>query len=201
MKLYYTKGACSLACRIIINEIGLACEYIAVDLTTKLTENNQDFKKINPKGAVPVLETNEGDILTENAAIQQYLADTSKATDLLPPLSHIKRYHVIEWLNFVATDLHKGFSVFFNPALPQDLKDQVFKPIVINKFNYVDSVLQNQRFLSGNDFTLPDGYMFVMFTWAIHFGFQLADWQHLHRYYNELKQRKSIVQSLKEEGI
>src|SRR5690349_19217638 len=122
MKLYYSKGACSLAVRIIINEIGLQSEYEAVDLKTKKTATGQDFLKINPKGSVPVIQTDEKQILTENAVIQQYLADTNKATQLLPALGNFERYRVLEWLNFISTELHKGFSPLFNPNVPNELK-------------------------------------------------------------------------------
>src|SRR5438105_3577122 len=121
MKLYFSKGACSLAVRIILNELNIPCEYEAVNLKTKKTVDDADFYKINPKGAVPVLQLDDGTILTENAAIHQYLADFKKA-DQLFPLTGIQRYRVIEWLNFVATDLHKGCGVFFSSMIPDEVK-------------------------------------------------------------------------------
>lgn len=108
MKLYYSKGACSLAPRIIINELGVKSEFEAVDLAAKKTETGQNFLSINPKGAVPVLITNDGQTLTENAVILQYLADTNEGTELLPAFGSFKRYRVLEWLNYIATELHKG---------------------------------------------------------------------------------------------
>src|SRR5688572_12009519 len=113
MKLYYSKGACSLAVRIILHEIGAACEFEAVDLATKKTETGMDFLKINPKGAVPTLILDDKAILTENAVIQQYLAEKYHATQLLPPLGDMKRYRVLEWLNFISTDLHKSCGPLF----------------------------------------------------------------------------------------
>lgn len=201
MKLYYTKGACSLACRIVINELGLPCEYISVDLKSKRTKNKENFYDINPKGAVPVLITDNNEVLTENSVIQQYLADIDQTNSLLPKVGDIKRYHVLEWLNYNATELHKGFSVFFNPQISQEIKDEVFVPAMKNKFKYVDESLGDQSFLLGEIFTLPDAYLFVMLIWAIHFKFELSTWPNIHRYYNALKKRKSIKQSLEEEGI
>lgn len=201
MKLYFTKGACSLACRIVINEIGLSCEYISVDLKAKRTKNNENFYDINPKGAVPVLVTDDNQILTENSVIQQYLADVNQAYNLLPKVGDIKRYRVLEWLNYNATELHKGFSVFFNPQIPQEIKNEVFTPVIEHKFKYLDKSLGDKSFLVDEEFTLPDAYLFVMLIWAIHFKFQLNSWPNIERYYNDVKNRKSIKQSLEEERI
>src|SRR5690349_3300917 len=110
MKLYYSKGACSLAVRIALHELGIPCEFEAVDLKAKKTEKGADFFKINPKGAVPTLVLDDHTVLTENAVIQQYLADKQKAFEVLPPVNDMKRYRALEWLNFVSTELHKGCS-------------------------------------------------------------------------------------------
>ncbi len=201
MKLYYTKGACSLACRIIINEIGLDCEYISVDLKSKKTEKGQDFTQINPKGSVPVLITDDEETLTENAVIQQYLADHNNSTDLLPKVRDIKRYHVLEWQNYVATEIHKAFGVLFHDAISNELKEQIFAPIIKKKFLYVDKSLENKSFLIYETFTLPDAYIFVMLTWAAHFNFDLSEWPNITRYFHELKKRPSIKKSLLDEGL
>lgn len=199
LKLYYTKGACSLAARIVINEIGLECEYVSVDLREKKTETGEDYLKINVKGAVPALMTKEGEILTENSVIEQYLADSSHATHLLPSVGEFKRYRVLEWLNYTATDMHKNFGMLFNPYLDQNTKDQIVIPLLKTKLKCIDKNLQHNQYLSGDAFTLPDSYMFVMLTWAMYFKFDLNEWQNISRYYNELKNRKSVVKSLKEE--
>lgn len=122
MKLYYSAGTCSLAVRIIINEIGLPSTYEAVDLKTKKTASGQDFLQINPKGSVPVIVTDDNEILTENSVIQQYLADKNNASSLLPALGHFKRYRVLEWLNYISTELHKGCGPLFSPSIPVELK-------------------------------------------------------------------------------
>lgn len=202
MKLFYTKGACSLAVRIIINEIGLTSEYEAVDLATKKTASGEDFLKINPKGAVPAIMLGSGEILTENAAILQYLADTNKAAQLLPVVGDFKRYRVLEWLNFVATDLHKNFGPLFNPNLPQEVKEKFIIPLIKAKLTYVDNHLHHNHYLVGEDFTLPDAYLFVMLTWAHHFKLSSSEkWANLSRFFTELSDRKSIEKSLKEEGL
>lgn len=199
MKLYFAKGSCSLAVRIIINEIGLKSEFEAVDLKTKKTASGQDFLQINPKGAVPVLLTDDNEILTENAVIQQYLADKHNATHLLPAPNNFKRHRVLEWLNFITTELHKGCSPLFNPAVPSDIKDSVFKPALKNKLNFIEKNLQKNTFLFGEQFTLPDAYLFVILSWLPHFKIALNEWPHLARYYANLEQRTAIQQSLQEE--
>jgi glutathione S-transferase len=165
MKLYYAKGACSLAVRIVINEIELSCQYESVDLKTKQTETSADFLKINPKGSVPVLVTNEQEVLTENLVIQQYLADTYHAYQLLPKLNDFNRYRTLEWLNYVATELHKGFSPLFNPEMPQEVKDKIVIPVLDKKFAYLNHHLQEHAYLMGKEFTLPDSYLFVVLRW------------------------------------
>ena len=201
MKLYYSKGACSLAVRIIINELNINCQYEAVDLKTKQTETNGNFLTINPKGAVPTLVLDNNDVLTENAVIQQYLADTHKAIQLLPAIGNIKRYHVLEWLNFVSTDLHKNCAPLFNPNVPAAIKDDIFKPILKNKLPFVNQQLSDKKFLAGDEFTLPDGYLFVVLRWLPSFQIHVSDWPHLARFVNEARQYPAIQKSLMEEGL
>lgn len=201
MKLYYSKGACSLAVRIILNEINIPFEQESVDLKTKKTETGADYYLINPKGAVPALKLKNQDVLTENAVIQQYLADEYKATTLLPPLSDPKRYHVLEWLNYVSTELHKGFGPLFNNQVPQQIKDDIFIPILKNKFNFIEKHLTQNKFLMAEQFTLPDAYLFVMLFWLHHFKIDLTGLPRLARYYADLKNRQAIQKSLKEERL
>lgn len=201
MKLYYSKGACSLVCRIIINELGLSCEFESVDLATKQTQQGNNFYDINPKGAVPVIITNDNKTLTENAVILQYLADSEKAETLLPPLGQFTRYRVLEWLNFVATELHKGFGPLFNKNIPQEIKDSIFIPIIKSKLDYANQQLENTSYLCGDQFTLPDAYLFVMLTWALHFRINLQELPQLSGYFAEMQKRPSIQQALADEGI
>ena len=126
MRLYYSKGACSLVVRIVIHELGLPFEYEAVNLKTKVTATGEDYLAINPKGAVPAILTDDNILLTENAVIQQYLADKAYASQLLPAVNDIKRYQVLEWLNYVTTEIHKGFGPLFNSNIPDNLKVENF---------------------------------------------------------------------------
>lgn len=201
MKLYFSRGACSLAVRIVLNELHIPCEYEAVNLRTKQTESGEDFYKINPKGAVPALQLDDKSVLTENAAIQQYLADFKKADQLLPPVGHMQRYHVIEWLNFVATDLHKGFGPFFNSAIPDAVKDEVFRPTLINKLKFVEQQLSKNKFLAGDHFTLPDAYLCVILNWLPSAQVDIKKFPTLSNYFDTLKQRESVMKSFKEENL
>jgi glutathione S-transferase len=201
MKLYYTKGACSLATRIVINELGLTCEYESVDLRTKKSETGMNYYTINSKGAVPALLLNNGEVLTENSIIMQYLADTSKENSLLPSINDFNRYRVLEWLNYMATELHKSLGLLFNSQLSQEIKDQTIIPIIKAKLDHVNHHLESNKCLIGNHFTLPDAYLFVMASWARYLKFNLNEWPSLANYVTELSKRPSIVDSIKEEGL
>lgn len=202
MKLYYSKGACSLAVRITIHEIGVPCEYESVDLTTKKTQTGADFFKINPKGYVPALLLDNGHVLTENGAIHVYLADNYDATRLLASENDFDRYLTLEWLNYIGTELHKGCSPLFNSKIPGELKDSLFKPALKNRLNYVENHLKNQNvYLRGQQFTVADSYLFVILSWLKHFDMELSQWPEIERYFNNLKKRESVQRSLSEEGF
>ena len=200
MKLYYTKGSCSLAVRIIINEIGLTADFEAVDLKTKTTAAGNNFLMINPKGSVPVLALSNGDILTENAVILQYLADVAEATQLLAPVGDFNRYRTLEWVNYIATELQKSIGSLFNPAMTKEMKDKVVIPLVRSKLTYINHHLEHRHYLLGEHFSLPDAYFFVMLLWASYFAIEVNEWPHIMRYFSELNQRKSIQQSLQQES-
>ncbi|MBV9576639.1 MAG: glutathione S-transferase family protein, partial [Gammaproteobacteria bacterium] len=172
-----------------------------VDLASKKTQTGKDFYTINPKGAVPTLEIDNGEILTENAVILQYLADTHHAEQLLPAVKKIERYRVLEWLNYVGTELHKSFGPLFNAKFPQEAKETIITPLLKAKFGLVDKHLAQHDYLLGKTFTLPDAYLFVMILWAKHFKFDFKSWPNLSRYTTNLLARKSIQLSLEEEGL
>lgn len=201
MKLYYFNGATSMIVRIVINELGLPCEYERVDLSAgKVTESGTDFLSINPRGMVPVLKIDDQEYLTESAIICQYLIDQKQATNLLPAAGDFKRYRVLEWVNFMAVDLHKLITYnLLNPKLPDAIKAEVFIPIIQSKFSILDQALAKNKYLMGDHFMLPDAYLFVMLFWAEWLKVDLSKFSNLARYFSELKKRKSIVDSLAEE--
>ncbi len=206
MKLYYTKGACSLVVRIIMNELGLSAEFESVDLRTKKTETGQDFFKMNPKGSVPTLGLDNEEFLTENAVILQYVADTtpgSVSERLLPKIGNLKRYRVLELLNYITTELHKSFGTLFNPSFSDALKEEIFKPIIVSKFKFLNNVLEKggSTYLLGEDFTLPDAYLFVILLWSKNFKMDLKEFGALSAYEENLLTRESIKKSLQDEGF
>ncbi len=201
MKLYYTPSVCSLAVRIILHELNISCEFEAVNLKTKQTQNGEDYLKINPKGAVPALVLDNNEILTENAVILQYLADTHKATSLLPPVEDFKRFRTLEWLNFVSMDLHRYCSPLFWSKVPEEIKQELYWPIFTKKLLVIEQHLTHNQFFMGNNFTLPDSYLFVIITWLAKLKVEMNNWPNLLRFYETMKQRVSVQSALKEEGI
>lgn len=201
MKLYFKRGSCSLTIRILIHELNIPCDYESVDLQTKTTESGTDYFTINSKGSVPALVLDNKEILTENAVILQYLADTYKATSLLPAIGDINRYRVLEGLNFCCTDIHGGCGPFFNPNISDELKQEVFFPNLKRKVAIIEKQLASHAYLTGDQFTLADIYLFVAFTWFPHMGIELSEWPHVAKYFSALKNRKAIQQALQEESL
>ena len=201
MKLYYAKGACSFAIRITLYELGIPCEFESVNLKTKKTEKGEDFLKINEKGAVPTLVLESGEILTEGAIIQQYLADYHKATHLLPEAGNFRRYKILEWLNFIATELHKGFSPLFSQELSEEIKENYFRPVLKRKLEYVDSKLKQNSYLLGEAFTIADSYLFTILRWSAACKVDITGLANLSRYFKDLYQRSSIQRALNDENL
>lgn len=200
MKLYYAKGSCSLAVRILIHELNLKCEFEAVNLKTKQTEHGEDYLNINPKGSVPALLLDNHELLTENVIIQQYLADQNKAITLLPPVGDMKRYRTLEWLNFVSTELHKNFSPFFSSNIPDEVKQGVYKPVLEKKLTLADEHLKNNKFLMSH-FSLPDAYFFVVSRWLPVAKLDINTWPNLARFAEDMKKRPAVQKALEEEGL
>src|SRR5512147_3065582 len=152
MKLYYSPGACSLAPHIMIREAGLPADIVKVDLGTKKTEKGEDFSKINPKGYVPTVQLDNGQVLTEVAVLLQYIADQKPEAKLIPPAGTLDRYREQEWLNFIATEVHKGFGPLWNPATPDSFKAIVKKKLG-DRFALLDKHFSTNDFLMGKSFT------------------------------------------------
>lgn len=201
MKLYYASSVCSLAVRIILHELGISCDYEAVNLKTKQTETGTDYLAINSKGSVPALLLSDNQLLTENAVILQYLADKHKAIELLPPVGDIKRYRTLEWLNFVSTDLHRYCAPLFWSKVSDDMKQNLFTPILNNKLKIVEQHLQHHKFLMGQNMTIADSYLLVILIWLAKLEVKLEQWPNLLRYFADMKMRKSVQQALTEEDL
>ncbi len=200
MKLYYSPGACSLSPHIALHEAGLAHELVKVDLKAKKTEKGEDFAAINPKGQVPALMLDNGEMVTEGPVIVQVIADRAPARNLAPANGTDERYKMQEWLNFTTSELHKNFSPLFNPAIPDDVK-KFFSDRIIGKFKYVDSQLAGRDYLMGKQFTVADGYMFVMLAWADRMKIDLSAMKNLMAFKERVAARPNVQAALKMEGL
>jgi glutathione S-transferase len=200
MKLYYSPGACSLSPHIVACEAGLPIELIKVDLETKLTETGEDFQKINPHGYVPTLILDDGNKLTEGPAIVQYLADRVPDKKLVPEAGTIERYHLQQWLNFVATEIHKNFSPLFDASASQSSKDSAKEKLIL-RLGAVAEHLSEQPYLLGQAFSVADIYLFVTLSWGHYVNVDISQWPALTRYYEKISARPAVQQALREEGL
>ncbi|MBU9855477.1 glutathione transferase GstA [Rahnella bonaserana] len=200
MKLYYKSGACSLSPHIVLREAGLDFSIEKVDLATKKTETGDDFLAVNPKGQIPTLLLNDGSILTEGVAIVQYLADQKPDRQLMPEQGTPARYHALEWLNYIATELHKGFSPLFNPKTPDDFK-AVTREALSKKFAYVNESLKDNQFLLGARFSVADAYLFTVMGWAKALKFDLSALTELNAYLDRVAARPAVDAALTAEGL
>ena len=200
MKLYYAPGACSLSPHIALHEAGLAHELVKVDLKAKKTENGEDFAAINPKGQVPALMLDSGELVTEGPVIVQVIADKAAGKNLAPANGTDERYKMQEWLNFTTSELHKNFSPLFNPTIPDEVK-KFFTDRILGKFRYADSQLDGRDYLMGKQFTVADGYMFVMLTWADRMKIDLSAMKNLMAFKQRVAARPNVQAALKMEGL
>lgn len=199
MKLYYSPGACSQAPHILMHELGMAHDSMRVDLRAKTLEDGSDYLAINPKGAVPALELDNGEVLTENAVILQYLGDRAADDSTFPGLGSIRRYRVLEWVNFITTELHKSFSPLFSPQASDETK-AFFRQALARKFDFVDGRLGEGPFLLGDTLTIADPYLFVMCRWGDRM-LGLDNWPNLAAFYARMMERPSVRNVLRFEGL
>lgn len=200
MKLYYSPGACSLSPHIVAREAGLDIAIERVSLAKKTTESGTDFNTINPKGYVPTLQLDGGDILTEGPAIVQYLADQKPESGLAPANGTIERYRLQEWLNFISTELHKGFSPLFNPKVPAEYKEMA-KERLASRFDYLTQQLTGKQYLTGDSFSVADAYLFTVLNWTKPTQIDLSRWPVLKEYQERVAGRPAVQTALKEEGL
>lgn len=200
MKLFFKPGACSLSPHIILRETGLDFTLIKVDLQTKVTELGDNFLQINPKCQVPTLQFDDETILTEGVAIAQYLADQKPDRKLLAPVGSMTRYHTLEWLNYIATELHKTFSPLFRPATPEDYKT-LMREQLLQKFSWVNEELKEKQWLMGLHFTIADAYLFTVTRWAKAIQLDLSEMSNLQAWFDRVATRPAVEEALKAEGF
>jgi glutathione S-transferase len=189
MVLYFSTGACSLHTQVALREAGLPFELVRVDLRSHKTQDGADYFAINPKGYTPALRLDDGSLLTEGAVIDQYVADLSPNSKLLPPPGSLERVRVQEWLHFIGTEIHKALSPIFGT-------DEAARNVAIarasKRFDYVASALGSREYLVGDHYTVADGYLFNMLRWTTYKGPEMAKWPVLKAYYDRIVERPSV---------
>ena len=200
MKLYYSPGACSLSPHIALKEAGLPFDLVKVDLKAKTLADGGDYKTVNPKGQVPALALDNGEVLTEGPVIVQMIADKAPTAKLAPPNGTPERYRLQEWLNFISTELHKSFSPLFQPALSDDTK-QFFKDRIMSRLAHVNDALAGKDYLTGSTFSVADGYLFTILRWADGMKLDISALKNLAAYKARVAARPKVQEALVAEGL
>ncbi len=200
MKLYYSPGACSLAPHIVAKEAGIALELDKVDLQKKATAGGLDFSKINPKGYVPALQLDNGEVLTEGPAILQYLADQKPSSNLAPAPGTFERYRFLEMLTYLNSEIHKTFSPLFNPTTSASLRDEKIA-YLHKRYALIEQTLGNHPFLLGDKFSAADAYLFTLTSWADHVNVDLSRFENIPAFQKKTAGRSAVQAALREEGL
>jgi glutathione S-transferase len=200
MKLYYTPGACSLSPHIVAQEAGIALEFEKVDLKTKTTAGGASYLKINPKGAVPALELDNGEILTEGPAIVQYLADQRPQSGLAPPWGTLARYRLLEILGFINSEIHKAYSPLFNPVISAAERAERIEYLQ-KRYSIIESQLEKQPYLLGDHFTVADAYLFTITNWAYQLKVDLSSFPHVLALQERIAARPAVQAAMRAEGL
>jgi len=200
MKLYYSPGACSLSPHIVLCEAGIRFELVKAALQTHTLADGSDYYRVTAKGQVPLLELDDGARLSEGPVIVQYIADHAPGTGLAPAAGTLERYRLMEWLNFITSELHKGFSPLFDPKMPQEARE-IFAARLKDKFAFVDAQLQGQDYLMGQQFSVADPYLFAMTLWADSRGIDISGLCNLEAFRARMKARPAVQEAMKAEGL
>jgi glutathione S-transferase len=200
MKLFYTPAACSLSPHIVLLEAGIPFTLEKVDLRTKKTETGLDLVTVNSKGSVPALQLDDGRVLTEGPAVVQYLADQKPDSGLAPRAGSFERYRLAELLNYISSELHKGFGPLFNPGISADWKTAVLA-YLDKQFQWLTGYLGAKNYLMGDTFTVADAYLFTVLSWSSHVGVDLAKYHTLTAYLARVGHRPKVQEALKAEGL
>jgi glutathione S-transferase len=200
MKLYFSPGTCSLAPRIVAHEAGIDLESEQVDIREKKTKSGADFWAINAKGYVPVLELDSSHRMTEVSIISQYLADQKPGAGLVAPAGTPERYRAQEWLNFVGSELHKTFGPLFRPTTPEEFKT-LSRELIAKRLDYVEKQLAGKKYLMGDNFTVPDSYLYTVLRWSPRVGVDLSGFPNITAYVERMAARPKVQEALKAEGL
>ncbi len=200
MKLYYSPGACSLSPHIVLRESGLKFDTVLASTKSHKLQDGTDYYTINPKGYVPLLELDDGQRLSEGPAIVQYIADQVPASGLAPAAGTMARYRLMEWLNFISTELHKSFTPLFTPGMPDEAK-AIYRERLLGRFKYLDQQLEGKSYLMGDGFTVADAYLFTVSSWCKHVGVDISGLPTLGAYIGRVAARPAVQAALRAEGL
>lgn len=200
MKLYYAPGACSMAVNIALHEIGYKFDMVKVDLRQHKTENGEDYYQINPKGYVPALGLDNGEVLTEDAVLLQYVADQKPDSGLAPKAGTMERYRLMEWLNFISSEVHKTLGTLFNPRIPAEWKEERIA-LFGRRCDYIVQMLGDRPFLMGERYTVADAYLFTILGWANYFKLDMGQWPRLKEYADRIATRPAVKEAMRAEGL
>lgn len=200
MKLYYYPGACSMAPHIILREAGYKFDLDKVDFAAMKTASGEDFRKVNPKGYVPAVKLDDGQILTEVGVILQYLADQKPESGLAPKAGTMERYRLMEWVNFIASEIHKALGAFFNPKMTPEWKEAQLA-LVGKRFDYLSSALDGKQYAMGGKFSVADAYLFTVLNWTHFHKIDVSKWPKLKDYMARIAARPAVKESMKAEGL
>jgi len=200
MKLYYSPGACSLSPHIALHEAGIAFEPVLASTKSHKLQDGTDYYGINPLGYVPMLELDDGTRLREGPAIVQYIADLAPAKNLAPAAGTLQRYRLQEWLTFIGTEIHKGYSPLFNPAMPEEAKT-LFRDKLKSRYEWLDGQLADKPYLMGEQFSVADGYLFTVTNWSQPTGIDIAGLSKLQAWRARVGARPAVQAAMKAEGL
>lgn len=200
MQLYFSPGACSLAPHIILRETGIPFELKRVDTKTRKLVDGADYLAVNSKGAVPALRLDDGQVLSEGVVIMQYLADRKPESRLLPSAGTFDRYRVLEWLNYLTSEVHKSFSPLFNPNAGAEVKAYT-QANLEKKLDWTNAQLGAKKFLTGDTFTIADAYLFTLINWTYFVGIDLGRWPALKEFHGRVAARPTVQEALSAEGL
>ena len=201
MKLYYSPGACSMAPHIVAIEAGHKLDYVKVDIPNKKTEGGGDYWKVNFKGYVPTLELDNGEMLTEVGVICQYLSDQKPESGLAPKAGTMERYRLMEWLNFVAAEVHKQIGALFNPKYTPEMKE-VQLAVIGRRLKPLEEKLADKRqYLMGDKFSAADAYLYTVLRWTGKVGVDLSQFPNIKAYFERVGKRPKVMETLTAEGI
>ena len=200
MRLYTMPGACSLAANIVLREAGIAFDLVKVSHHTHKTAQGVDLNEINSKGYEPALVLDNGELLTENAALLPYIADLEPSAQLAPPNGTLERYRLVEWLAFINSELHKSFSPLFAPNAPEEMKKYA-RGNLVKRLAWLSERLGSQSYLVGERFTVADSYLFVVLSWSGHVAVDLSPWPNLKAFQERIAARPHVIEALTSEGL